>query len=178
VVRNQTVEYRDRTKTKKSTGTFPLLEDVKEALLELKAQQTQNRKAFGNTYHESDYVFVWKNGNLYNPDYITRSFVKELSVNKLPYMRFHDLRHSTASILHDKGWSLKDIQDWLRHVNIETTGNIYTHISEQRKQSVSYLILLNKSLFGLRLFSFAEILITLARISLTDLRRPCLSPFS
>jgi len=50
-------------------------------------------------------------------------------------IRFHDLRHSTASILHDKGWSLKDIQDWLRHADIETTGNIYTHISKSREQA-------------------------------------------
>jgi integrase len=52
-------------------------------------------------------------------------------------MRYHDLRHSTASILHDNDWSLKDIQEWLRHADIETTGNIYTHISNQRKQMVA-----------------------------------------
>jgi integrase len=135
VVKNLTVEYKDKTKTKTSAGTFPLLEDVKEVLLTLKAQQAENRKTFGNTYHESDYVFVWKNGNLYKPDYITRSFINLLKKKELPHMRFHDLRHSTASVLHDKGWDLKDIQDWLRHADIETTGNIYTHISEQRKQA-------------------------------------------
>jgi integrase len=133
VVKNLTVEYKDKTKT--SMGSFLLLEDVREVLIELKAQQDENRKTFGNTYHESDYVFVWKNGNLYRLDYITRSFVKVLKKNDLPHMRFHDLRHSTASILHAKGWSLKDIQDWLRHADIETTGNIYTHISKIREQA-------------------------------------------
>ena len=49
-------------------------------------------------------------------------------------MAFHDLRHSTASILHDKGWSLKDIQGWLGHADIKTTGNIYTHISKLREK--------------------------------------------
>lgn len=135
VVKNLTVEYKDKTKTKTSMGDFPLLEDVKEVLLRVKAEQTENRKTFGNTYYESDYVFVWKNGNLYKPDYITRTFMRVLAKHRLPPMRFHDLRHSTASILHDKGWSLKDIQDWLRHADIETTGNIYTHISNQRKQA-------------------------------------------
>ena len=52
-------------------------------------------------------------------------------------MRFHDLRHSTASILHDKNWDLRDIQDWLRHADIETTANIYTHISAQRKTKMA-----------------------------------------
>jgi len=36
-----------------------------------------------------------------------------------------------------KGWSLKDIQEWLGHADIETTGNIYTHISIQRKQATA-----------------------------------------
>ena len=47
-------------------------------------------------------------------------------------MRFHDLRHSCASILYDKGWNLKDIQEWLGHADIETTGGIYTHITHDR----------------------------------------------
>ena len=49
-------------------------------------------------------------------------------------MRFHDLRHSCASILYDKGWALKDIQTWLSYANIQITVNIYTHISKTRKE--------------------------------------------
>lgn len=52
-------------------------------------------------------------------------------------MRFHDLRHSTASMLFDLGWDIKAIQTWLRHADIETTGNIYTHISSERKRIMS-----------------------------------------
>ena len=48
-------------------------------------------------------------------------------------MRFHDLRHSTASILFDKGWSEKDVQEWLGYSDIETTLNIYVHYSRGRK---------------------------------------------
>lgn len=48
-------------------------------------------------------------------------------------MLFHDLRHSCASRLHDKGWSLKQIQGWLRHSDIKTTGNIYVHILKSRQ---------------------------------------------
>ena len=51
-------------------------------------------------------------------------------------MRFHDIRHSTASILYDTGWELKDIQEWLGHSDIETTGKIYTHISKVRKEKM------------------------------------------
>ena len=43
--------------------------------------------------------------------------------------------YSTAAILHDKNWDLKDVQEWLRHADIEVTGNIYMQISEQRKMA-------------------------------------------
>ena len=49
-------------------------------------------------------------------------------------MRFHDLRHSTASILFDIGWDIEKIKCWLRHADIDTTSNIYLHISKERKK--------------------------------------------
>ena len=132
-----TVEYKDKTKSKTSARTFPLLADVREVLLKLKEKQNGSRKIFGNTYKDSDYIFKWQDGRLYRPDYVTRSFQRVLKKHGLKVIRFHDIRHSTASILYDKGWDLKDIQDWLGHADIETTGNIYTHISNQRKQTTA-----------------------------------------
>lgn len=133
VVKNLSIDYKDDTKTETSNYTFPLLSDVKELLLKLKEQQNENRRLCGKDYADSDYIFAWQDGTLYRPDYITRSFQRGLKNHGMPKMRFHDLRHSTASILYDKGWELKDIQEWLRHADIEITANIYTHISELRK---------------------------------------------
>ena len=48
-------------------------------------------------------------------------------------IRFHDLRHSCASLLYAHGVSLKEIQEWLGHSNISTTANIYTHLSFDSK---------------------------------------------
>ena len=115
VVRMLSVEYKDGTKSKTSMRTFPLLADVRELLLKLKNIQIQNRTIFGNTYYKSDYIFKWQDGRLYRPDYVTRSFQRVLKRHGLRIIRFHDLRHSTASILYDKGWDLKDIQEWLGH---------------------------------------------------------------
>lgn len=79
---------------------------------------------------------MWGDGKPYRPDYITRAFKKVLARHSLPQMRFHDIRHSTASILYDNGWELKDIQQWLRHADIGTTGNIYTHLTRLRKENI------------------------------------------
>ena len=51
----------------------------------------------------------------------------------MPPIRFHDLRHSCASLLFSQGVSLKEIQAWLGHSTIGTTANIYTHLDENSK---------------------------------------------
>ncbi|MDR2953456.1 MAG: tyrosine-type recombinase/integrase, partial [Prevotella sp.] len=130
---HKTIVAKDRTKSKASRGTFMLLPEVKEILLSLKAQQAANKKLFGKQYVDSDYIFTWPDGRLFRPDYVSKRFVTVIEQMGMPHMRFHDLRHSCASILYDKGWNVKDIQEWLRHSKLETTMNIYTHISELRK---------------------------------------------
>ena len=47
------------------------------------------------------------------------------------------MRHSTASIMYEMGCDVKKIQEWFRHADIETTLQIYTHISELRKKTTA-----------------------------------------
>ena len=134
VVKHRSIVYQDDTKTENSHNTFVLMPDVKELLLRIKEQKEKFREEYGLLYTELDYVFTHDDGRLYRPDCITRSFQRALKRHDLPEMRFHDLRHSTASILFDKGWDIEAIKSWLRHADIETTSNIYMHISKDRKK--------------------------------------------
>lgn len=129
VVKSRTVEAKDTTKSYNSRRSFKLLPEVKELLLNLKHEQEMLREFYGNTYIENDYVFKYDNGKPYLPDYVTRKFQKVLAAHGLRKMRFHDLRHTTASVLFDKGWDVNEIREWLGHADIETTANIYTHLS-------------------------------------------------
>ncbi len=61
------------------------------------------------------------------PDYLTAKLPKLLEQHNMKRIRFHDLRHSCASLLLANGVSLKDIQSWLGHSTISTTANIYVH---------------------------------------------------
>lgn len=129
---------KDSTKNKSSYRSFPMDNEVKSILLSLKATENENRALFGNQYNDNDYIFKWDNGNPYKPDYISRSFKKLLTKYDLPIIRFHDLRHSCASLLIAKGFTLKDIQEWLGHSDIQTTANIYSHLDIERKSNIMH----------------------------------------
>ena len=79
------------------------------------------------------YVFVDAMGNLIQPDSVTTGFPQLLKENGLRRIRFHDLRHSCASLLLKEGVPMKQIQEWLGHSDIGTTANIYSHLDYKSK---------------------------------------------
>ncbi len=137
VVKAQTLVEKDRTKTESSYRTYPLNEKVKELLLGIKTSQERNRKLLGDGYHGSDYVLTWEDGRTISPDYISHAFRKLLKKHRLPLIRFHDLRHSCASILLSDGATLKDVQEWLGHADIQMTANVYGHLDMSRKHALA-----------------------------------------
>lgn len=121
---------RDKTKTKSSKRSLPLEPIVKSFLLELKEKQEKNKELCGDSYNQEylEYICVDNCGNLIRPDYVTETFLKLLKKKKLKIIRFHDLRHTCASILLKNGVNMKEIQAWLGHSNYNTTANLYAHL--------------------------------------------------
>ena len=72
-------------------------------------------------------------GERMRANYLTSAFPKFLEDHGLRRMRFHDLRHSCASLLLANGVPLKQIQEWLGHSDIGTTANIYSHLDYKSK---------------------------------------------
>lgn len=124
---------KDRTKTKSSCRTMPMVSRFRELLLQMKQEQETNRKVCGNAYMKNDYIFVNALGVPYKPDYVTQHFRILLQRNGLRPIRFHDLRHSCASLLLKNGMSMKEIQEWLGHSNYSTTANCYAHLDSTSK---------------------------------------------
>lgn len=125
--------YLDGTKTVESKRTLPLMKSVKKYLLELKESQRKDKEIFGTSYFDSDYICRWNDGKLIKPTYVSQTFNKLLKKNDLRHIRFHDLRHSAGSLMLRAGCDLKDIQAWLGHSNIATTGDIYAHLIFESK---------------------------------------------
>lgn len=121
---------RDKTKTKSSKRTLPLEPIVKSFLIELKEKQEKNKELCGDSYNKDylEYICVDNCGNIIRPDYVTETFLKLLKRKNLKIIRFHDLRHTCASILLKNGANMKEIQAWLGHSNYNTTANLYAHL--------------------------------------------------
>ena len=99
------------------------------------AEQKEFRRLCGKAYCTDylDYICVDQLGKRTSPDYITEYFPKFLKKNGLRVIRFHDLRHSCASMLLANGVPMKQIQDWMGHSDFSTTANIYAHLDYQSK---------------------------------------------
>jgi integrase len=82
-----------------------------------------------------DYLYVDELGRLIEPNYITHTFPSFLKKHELRKIRFHDLRHSCASLLLANNVPMKQIQEWLGHSDFSTTANIYAHLDYNSKLS-------------------------------------------
>lgn len=125
----------DTTKTKASKRTLPLVPVFRERLLALQEEQKENRKLCGRSYNKKydGYICVDPMGNLLMPNALSDSFQLVLRDYNLRRIRFHDLRHSCASLLLANNVPMKQIQEWLGHSDISTTANIYAHLDSQSK---------------------------------------------
>lgn len=117
-------------KTKSSHRTLPLLPEVEKLLLAEAEKQKMYRRLFKKSYGTDylDYICVDQLGKLLYPNYLTEHFTWVIEKYGLRKLRFHDLRHTCASLLLANKVSMKQIQLWLGHSTFATTADIYTHL--------------------------------------------------
>lgn len=127
----------DTAKTDSSLRTMPLVTNFREMLLAKKEKQEHYRKLCGRSYCKEylDYIFVNEMGERWKPRYLSDGFKRILEQNGLRRIRFHDLRHTCASLLLANNVPMKKIQEWLGHSDFSTTANNYAHLDFQSKIS-------------------------------------------
>lgn len=131
------VVEKDKTKNASSYRSFPLSQEARRIFQNAKQAAQENCRLFGGAYHKSEYVFTWPDGHPFSPDYVTDKFSSLLKKYGFPHIRFHELRHSCASLLINSGFNLKDVQEWLGHSDIKMTANIYGHLDVKRKETMA-----------------------------------------
>lgn len=144
--RTKTIQ-KDGTKTVSSYRTLPLVPPFEKLLFKVKETQIQNQQFFGRAYCKDylDYVCVDSTGHLLKPNFVTQHFTLLLERNGLKRIRYHDLRHSCASLLYSSGIGLKEIQEWLGHRDIGTTSDIYTYLDYSSKLKLANVLLMQFS---------------------------------
>lgn len=89
------------------------------------------------TWSEHFFLFTNVNGKPIRTDSIYQRWIKFLEKNGLERIRFHDIRHTSASLLIAKGVHAKVIQERLGHADIGTTMNTYSHVFREADQSAA-----------------------------------------
>lgn len=121
---------KESTKSKESMRSMPLVDEMINAITEANERQLYYEKKLGSLYCREDRHYLCRDeyGKLLSPDYITSTHKALLEKYRMPHIRFHDLRHSCASVLLSKGVSLDKIQEWLGHADIQMTQR-YAHLN-------------------------------------------------
>jgi len=128
---------KDTTKNDSSNTLMPLVPIVSKRLKWWKAQQAQHKMLQPNEYIDEGYVCTQIDGSQIKPNYVSQHFNLLLNRSNMPHIRFHDVRHSSASYLKYLGFDMKDIQTWLRHGDIQTSMNLYTHLDMDAKRVIA-----------------------------------------
>ncbi|MGW0703224.1 tyrosine-type recombinase/integrase [Streptomyces sp. NPDC002867] len=116
------------TKTRASERRIALPTECLHSLKEHRGWQDQERETAGAHWSDSGLVFTTPTGRPLDPANLTRRFRSFLNRAGLRRIRFHDLRHSTATLLLEQGIDLVVIKELLGHAHIGVTAGVYAHV--------------------------------------------------
>jgi len=127
-------------KTPAGRRVIPLSDQALAELRRHKARQNQEKLLLGAAYRDNGLVFCTEDGAPYDPRNFARRFETLLKRAGLPHIRFHDARHSFATMLLELGEHPKVVQQILGHSRIGVTLDTYSHVSlDLEKRAVARL---------------------------------------
>jgi len=110
---------------------------VVDALSRHRVRQAKEREAAGLEWEESPLVFTTSTGRHVEPRNLNTAYTRLLARTDLRPIRFHDLRHTCATLLLSRGVSPRMVMDILGHSQIAVTMNIYGHVIPAMQQEAA-----------------------------------------
>ena len=123
-------------KTEKSKAKVMLPDVLTKELKILKREHRKHKLEHGI---DLEFVCCWPDGKPYRPTYLSKAFKHHVERLQMPYITFHGLRHTHASILFEIGATSQEISKRLRHSRVSTTDDIYIHLKDDIKKSTADL---------------------------------------
>ena len=125
-------------KTESSRRAFALVPTIRELLLKRRQWTEENRRLWGDCYDHTydEYIFTLADGSLLTPERVSDRFRGFIERHGFKKIRFHDLRHSCATLLLHEGYTLQEIQVYLGHATFQTTLR-YAHLDAASKIAAS-----------------------------------------
>ncbi len=122
-------------KSAKSVRTIDLDPETVELLREERERQLFERRAWGEAYRtDLDLAFCRPDGSAEDPDVVGRRFVRRVqALPLLPAIALHGLRHTHATLLLEEGVDVKTVSERLGHDSIQTTLELYAHVTPKMK---------------------------------------------
>lgn len=125
------------TKNLSSERVLPMPDFLIDYLKGVKKKQKEMQLLCGSGYIKTDYVCTMPDGNPLKVNYISQKFKAIIDGSDLPKIRYHDLRHTNATLLLQKNLNIKWVSEWLGHSTITTTMDIYAHVTHEMKKEVA-----------------------------------------
>ncbi|MBA4550022.1 site-specific integrase [Thermoactinomyces intermedius] len=138
--------FRDAAKTDGSRRSVAVSGSIVNMLKRIKKEQAANKLALGPAYQDHDLIFCKDDGSPYNLDYVSRDFGRLVRKHNLPPIRFHDLRHTHATLLLQQGEHPKIVSERLGHSTITITMDLYSHVLPNMQKEAAQK--LDDHLFG------------------------------
>jgi integrase len=120
-----------------SARTLSIPETLIDALKRQKQRQAQYEEFLGSAYYKNDYVVKREDGKPFSPDGFSHKYRQVIKVNHLPNIKFHELRHTFASLLVDNGVPISDISEALGHSSKSITLDVYSHVFKKSLKRVA-----------------------------------------
>lgn len=118
---------RSDPKTRRGNRAIELDDRTVSVLRKHRRDQSAERTALGLSAH-SDLVFTKPDGLTYHPEHVRQAFDRRVARTDVPRIRFHDLRHTHATLLLKAGVPPKVVSERLGHASVAFTMEIYAHV--------------------------------------------------
>jgi len=148
IMKNGRPVLQDKTKTDTSRRDIVITDRIVNMLKEHHKKQSKMKLELGGKYYksDSDFVCTWPNGKPFSPSHVSERFKLRMKKYGLISLRFHDLRHSAASLMITQNVPMKGVSDRLGHSTIVITNDLYGHIERSVQEKIAEAV--DKALWG------------------------------